>query len=810
SLCEYAILGFELGYSMTNPNVLVLWEAQFGDFLDTGQVVVDTYISSSEVKWDRQLSIVLLLPHGLEGQGPEHSSARMERFLQMCDDDPDDMPCLKNETSIVNQLREVNWIVAVPTTPANYFHILRRHLKMPFRKPLILFTPKQILKTNRLRSSLNEMTEGTSALHFKRVIPDNGAASKSPKTVKRLIFCTGRVYYDLIFGREERKLQQYIAITRIEQLCPFPYDLVQEQALKYPNAEICWTQEEHKNSGAWSYIYPRFSTALQDNDRDKFAFNVLMLNKKYHSSLNEESFMNSTSSSYMEEMFNLWLKDRTLVHASWDSYFRRILKGALPGQAYQSPPTIKSTVQVATMPPISETYVPSTSPKQQVVPTPQASTKKNVDKGLIYKHQLLMSVITAYQNRGHLVAKLDPLEFTYSYYGAKKPVNKLHPPERIAINSKINELTKDDFNTVFDIPHITFIGGDQTSLPLHEIIQRLENVYCKNIGVEMSHIESDEILEWIKKKFELPNITVIGKERKKNTLEELVASEKLEEFLDRKWRTQPRFGLEGGETLVPGILQIIDSSAVSGAECIIIGTSHRGRINLLANVCKQPLELIFAEFFNTPIKENNPYDVKYHLGSSTIVHNDAANKLINIVMQSNPSHLEIVNPLTAGRARAEQKIRKDTDGNKVVSIILHGDAGISGEGIVYESFNLAELPCYSTSGTIHIVCNNQIGYTTFPHFGRSPKYCTAVAKIMDTAIFHVNNDVPDAVMYCCQVAAEFRNTFHKDVIVDIIGYRRRGHSETDDPVPTAPVLYKEISHTPNVMKKYSKKLIGEK
>ncbi|XP_069678795.1 2-oxoglutarate dehydrogenase complex component E1-like [Periplaneta americana] len=269
SLCEYGIVGFELGYSMTNPNVLVMWEAQFGDFLNTAQTVVDCYLSSGEDKWHRQMGLVLLLPHGMEGAGPEHSSARMERFLQMCKDDPDYPSCLTDEESVVKQMREVNWIIANPTTPANYFHVLRRQIKMPFRKPLILFTPKILLRGNTLRSALCDLAEGTG---FQRVLFDLGPATKNPKQVKRLIFCSGRVFYDLYKEREMKKLQTHIAISRIEELCPFPFDLVRAEADRYPNAEICWVQEEHKNSGAWSYILPRFSTALQDTKRDVLVY----------------------------------------------------------------------------------------------------------------------------------------------------------------------------------------------------------------------------------------------------------------------------------------------------------------------------------------------------------------------------------------------------------------------------------------------------------------------------------------------------------------------------------------------------------
>jgi len=258
SLSEYGVLGFELGYSMTNPNALVCWEAQFGDFNNTAQCIIDQFISSGQAKWVRQSGLVMLLPHGMEGMGPEHSSARLERFLQMSSDDPDYFPPESDEFAI-RQLHDINWIVANCSTPANYYHILRRQISMPFRKPLVLMTPKSLLRHPEAKSKFSEMTEGT---EFKRVIPDTGKASENPSGVKRIIFCSGRVYYDLIKARREKGLESEIAISTVEQISPFPYDLVKAECAKYPNAEIAWAQEEHKNQGAWSYIQPRFETAL--------------------------------------------------------------------------------------------------------------------------------------------------------------------------------------------------------------------------------------------------------------------------------------------------------------------------------------------------------------------------------------------------------------------------------------------------------------------------------------------------------------------------------------------------------------------
>ncbi|XP_015248814.1 PREDICTED: 2-oxoglutarate dehydrogenase, mitochondrial-like [Cyprinodon variegatus] len=259
SLSEYGVLGFELGFAMASPNALVLWEAQFGDFHNTAQCIIDQFISSGQAKWVRQNGIVLLLPHGMEGMGPEHSSARPERFLQMCNDDPDVIPNLSGDFA-VHQLYDCNWIVANCSTPANYFHVLRRQILLPFRKPLIVFTPKSLLRHPEAKSSFDDMLPGT---HFQRLIPDEGPAAVSPQEVKRVIFCTGKIFYELIRERKTRGMDDAVAIIRIEQLSPFPFDLVKAETDRYMNADLVWCQEEHKNQGYYDYVKPRLRTTLR-------------------------------------------------------------------------------------------------------------------------------------------------------------------------------------------------------------------------------------------------------------------------------------------------------------------------------------------------------------------------------------------------------------------------------------------------------------------------------------------------------------------------------------------------------------------
>jgi len=257
SLSEFAVLGFELGYCMENPASLVMWEAQFGDFANTAQCMIDQFICCGEQKWLRQSGLVMMLPHGFEGQGPEHSSARLERFLQLCDDDED---VFATKIGKQQQVQASNWVVVNVTTPANYFHVLRRQVWREFRKPLIVMSPKSLLRHRLVKSDIDEFLTGT---RFHRFIPDTGEGLVADDKVRKVVMCTGKVYYDILAERTKGEISD-VAISRLEQISPFPYDHVQAQAKKYPNAEIVWCQEEPKNAGAWSYVKPRLVTATRD------------------------------------------------------------------------------------------------------------------------------------------------------------------------------------------------------------------------------------------------------------------------------------------------------------------------------------------------------------------------------------------------------------------------------------------------------------------------------------------------------------------------------------------------------------------
>uniref|UniRef100_A0A674EH74 2-oxoglutarate dehydrogenase complex component E1 n=1 Tax=Salmo trutta TaxID=8032 RepID=A0A674EH74_SALTR len=386
--------------------------------------------------------------------------------------------------------------------------------------------------------------------------------------------------------------------------------------------------------------------------------------------------------------------------------------------------------------------------------------------------------------RGHHIAKLDPLDIGVIDFDESPVMLGL---KKVGFYG----LDESDLDKVFRLPTSTFIGGSESVLPLREIISRLEMAYCQSIGVEFMFINDLEQCQWIRQKFERPGVM-------------------FEEFLQRKWSSEKRFGLEGCESLIPALKTIIDKSSMNGVESIIMGMPHRGRLNVLANVIRKELDQIFCQFDSKlEAADEGSGDVKYHLGMWHRRINRVTDRNITLSLMANPSHLEAVDPVVQGKTKAEQFYCGDTEGKRVMSILIHGDAAFAGQGVVYETFHLSDLPSYTTHGTVHVVVNNQIGFTTDPRVARSSSYPTDVAKVVNAPIFHVNADDPEAVMYVCNVAAEWRATFHKDVVVDLVCYRRNGHNEMDEPMFTQPLMYKQIKKQKGVLQKYSEKLLAE-
>uniref|UniRef100_A0A665W650 2-oxoglutarate dehydrogenase complex component E1 n=1 Tax=Echeneis naucrates TaxID=173247 RepID=A0A665W650_ECHNA len=503
----------------------------------------------------------------------------------------------------------------------------------------------------------------------------------------------------------------------------------------------------------------------------------------------------ASSSSYVEEMYFAWLQNPKNVHESWDAFFRNFHASSPSGEAGEGRP--------------------STLLQDRVLSLSLDMTQKVVED-----HLAVHTLIRAYQIRGHHIAQLDPLGILEADLDSFVPsdlittIDKLGEVSRnllsFFISLSLYGLEESDLNRSFQLPPTTFIGGGNITLPLKEIIRRLETSYCGHIGVEFMFINNVDQCQWIRQKFETPGIMQFTNAEKRTLLARLIRSTRFEDFLARKWSSEKRFGLEGCEVLIPALKTIIDKSSAAGIDSVIMGMPHRGRLNVLANVIRKDLDQIFCQFDpKLEAADEGSGDVKYHLGMYHERINRETDKDITLSLMANPSHLEAVDPVVQGKAKAEQFYRGDSQGKKVMSILMHGDAAFAGQGVVYETFHLSELPSYTTHGTIHVVVNNQIGFTTDPRVARSSPYPTDVARVVNAPIFHVNADDPEAVMYVCRVAAEWRTAFNKDVVIDLVCYRRFGHNEMDEPMFTQPLMYKQIRRQEHVLKKYSDKLIAE-
>ncbi|XP_066260737.1 2-oxoglutarate dehydrogenase complex component E1 isoform X3 [Euwallacea similis] len=499
-----------------------------------------------------------------------------------------------------------------------------------------------------------------------------------------------------------------------------------------------------------------------------------------------EPFLNGSSSQYVEDMYNAWLADPSSVHASWDAFFRNSQSG---GAGYTAPPTLAQ-------PRANEISLGALIPSLGG----SSALSGGINEKVIDDHLAVQAIIRSYQIRGHHIANLDPLGINSA------DLDDQTPQELIYKNYNFDET---DMDRVFKLPSTTFIGGNEKSLPLREILRRLELAYCRHIGVEFMFINSLEQCNWIRQRLESPGCMDLTPEQKRLILARLTRATGFESFLSRKWSSEKRFGLEGCEILIPAMKTVIDKSTELGVESIVMGMPHRGRLNVLANVCRKPLYQLFTQFAGLEALDDGSGDVKYHLGTYIERLNRVTNKNIRLAVVANPSHLETVDPVVEGKTRAEQFYRGDGEGKKVMSMLLHGDAAFAGQGVVFETIGMSELPDYTTHGTVHIVVNNQIGFTTDPRYSRSSPYCTDVARVVNAPIFHVNADDPESVIHVCNIAAEWRATFHKDVVIDLVCYRRYGHNELDEPMFTQPLMYRKIRSTKSSLDKYAEQLLSE-
>jgi 2-oxoglutarate dehydrogenase E1 component len=427
-------------------------------------------------------------------------------------------------------------------------------------------------------------------------------------------------------------------------------------------------------------------------------------------------------------------------------------------------------------------------------PSPSAGSAPASRSETIASLRALM-LIRSYRVRGHLEAHLDPL-------GLQAPTP--HPE----LDPSSYGFGEGDWDRGIFIDNV--LGRE--SATLREILSILRETYCGSIGVEFMHIQDPDQKSWIQRRVEgAPWKHAFDRTSKRTILRQLTEAEGFEMFCQKRYVTTKRFGLEGGEVTIPALHAIIETGAAAGVKEVAIGMPHRGRLNTLVNIVKKPFTAVFSEFGGESFKPDDVQgsgDVKYHLGTST--DQEIAGRMVHLSLQPNPSHLEAVNPVVIGKVRARQDEAGDTQKRgSVMAILMHGDAAFAGQGMVYETLAMSQLIGYRTGGTVHVIVNNQIGFTTMPAHAYSGLYCTDVAKSIQAPVLHVNGDDPEAVIFCARMAAEFRMRFAADIVLDIVCYRRHGHNETDEPAFTQPMMYKAIGLQSTTRKLYADRLAQE-
>ena len=505
------------------------------------------------------------------------------------------------------------------------------------------------------------------------------------------------------------------------------------------------------------------------------------------------SFLNKSNSTFIEQMYLKFLNKDSSLPDSWKKYFINIGDNIETIVKEINGPSWDPSVKKIDLYEIKKNF--------NKIVEETSIDKKNfgIDKKDIQKFNTqsirAVSLIRAYRQRGHLIANLDPLEIRENEY-----LDELHPESY--------GFKKEDYNIKIYLDGI--INRQYSNI--REILGFLKKTYCGKIGYEYMHISNPVERKWFRDRVEKNEDTAkFTKNGKEAILKKLIQAEGFEKFLHTKYVGTKRFGLDGGESLIPALEQIIKIGGQSKIKEVKIGMSHRGRLNVLANVLQKSYKRIFNEFagetdFTT--NEDTSGDVKYHLGASSDRVFDG--NPVHVSLTDNPSHLEAVNPVVLGQTRAKQYFHKDKERKKVIPILIHGDAAFAGQGIVAECFAMSGLPGHNTGGTIHFIINNQIGFTTSPRFARSSPHPSDVAKMVDAPIIHVNGDDPESVVYGARIATEFRLKFNRDVVVDLICYRRFGHNEGDEPSFTQPLMYKKIRSHPSSIKIYGDKLIYEK
>ena len=480
--------------------------------------------------------------------------------------------------------------------------------------------------------------------------------------------------------------------------------------------------------------------------------------------------LSGSNASYVESLYERYLGDPAGIDPAWRAYFDAL--PATPSREQPHTPIIEAIAARA-----------------RLAPEPVAAAAMGSEK-----QAAVSRLIQMYSQRGHLVARIDPL-------------GMMQRPRPRVLDLDYVGLSKDDLD------HEFYTSARNAWIarraPLREIIARLERVYCGPIGAEFAHVSDTDERLWLQDQFQLGRMEQqFNALEKRNILWQLTAAEGLERYLHTRFVGQKRFSLEGGEALIAQLNDLVQEGGRTGLHEVIIGMAHRGRLNVLINVLgKAPSEL-FSEFEGKYELHGGSGDVKYHKGFSSDLRTPGAN--VHVALSFNPSHLEIVNPVVEGSVRARQERRHDAQGRQVLPVLVHGDASFAGQGVVMETLQLSQTRGYGTGGTVHIIVNNQVGFTTSdPRDARSTNYCSDVAKMIEAPILHVNADDPEAVIFCTRLALRYRQEFHKDFVIDLVCYRRLGHNEADEPAATQPMMYKVIRQHDSVRKLYAAQLTQE-
>ena len=508
------------------------------------------------------------------------------------------------------------------------------------------------------------------------------------------------------------------------------------------------------------------------------------------SSIDIDSVFSGANAPFIAELYARYLDNPGSVDASWQAVFGELTE--TNGVAVEQPSWSKDRTRIIGVPD-PEAAKPA---KGGAKAGAAAGLSEAEVKAAALDSVRALMIIRAYRARGHLVSNLDPLGLA----GTRFPHPELDPAHF--------GFGEADMDRPIFLANV--LGREKATL--REIMSILRDTYCGNIGVEYTHISDPARKSWLQERIEgIRNQTDFTENGKKAILERLTAAESFERFLHVKYTGTKRFGLDGGEAAIPALEQIVKRGGQLGVQEIVIGMAHRGRLNVLTNFMGKPFRAVFSEFQGNPANPSDVQgsgDVKYHLGTSTDREFDGKN--VHLSLTANPSHLEVVDAVVLGKVRAKQTQLKDTERRKVLGLLIHGDAAFAGQGIVAECFGMSELKGYRTGGTIHLIINNQIGFTTSPAYSRSSPYPSDVAKMVEAPIFHVNGDDPEAVVHVARVATEYRQEFGVDVVIDIFCYRRFGHNEGDEPAYTQPLMYQAIGQHPSVRKLYAQRLVEEK